>query len=140
MVLEAGNDLEIRVTAKLQKSGTTVLVKAMIASVESKPKPFYQAAFLLSKEPPPPPALEPPLDVTAPAHITSEVFYTQHTFHGPSFRLIQTITGLDQTGVDATILPDWARLELANKPVDFSSGCARRGLAAWHFLDTTHAQ
>ena len=77
----------------------------MIASVESKPKPFYQAAFLLSKEPPLAPPLDPPLDVTAPAHITSKVFYTQHSFHGPSFRLIQTITGLDQTGVDATILP-----------------------------------
>ena len=104
MILEAGNDLEIRITAKLQKSGTTVLVKAMIASVESKPKPFYQAAFLLSKEQPPL-APAPPLDVTAPAHITSKVFYTQHLFHGPSFRLIQTITGLDRTGVDATILP-----------------------------------
>jgi NAD(P)-dependent dehydrogenase (short-subunit alcohol dehydrogenase family) len=104
MILEAGNDLEIRVTARLQKSGTTVLVETTIASVEYKPKPFYQAAFLLSKEQSPL-APAPPLDVTAPAHITSEVFYTQHTFQGPSFRLIQTITGLDRTGVDATILP-----------------------------------
>jgi NAD(P)-dependent dehydrogenase (short-subunit alcohol dehydrogenase family) len=104
MILEADNDLEIRITARLQKSGTTVLVKAMIASVESKPKPFYQAAFLLSKEQPPL-APAPPLGVTATAHITSKVFYTQHLFHGPSFRLIQTITGLDRTGVDATILP-----------------------------------
>jgi hypothetical protein len=102
MVLEAGNDLEVRINARLQKRHyrpcqsddrqRRIKTRAILP-----PFSFSVRSNRLRSAPPP--------DVTTPAHITSEGVHTQHTFHGPSFRLIQTITGLDRTGVDATILP-----------------------------------
>ena len=103
ITVEDGQALPLRITARLKESGEFPVVKAMISGVDPR-RPFYQSAFVLRKE-----ALDPPpaplLSATAPASVPTKVFYGQHAFHGPSFRVLDLVTGLDNTGVDAAISP-----------------------------------
>ena len=104
----------LRITARLQESAEFVQVEAMISDPNRPTRPFYRTAFLLRREPldPPPP---PPLSDTKSARIPTQTFYAEHGFHGPSFRLLDLVTGLDESGVDAAISPrgrGWNWLEV----------------------------
>jgi NAD(P)-dependent dehydrogenase (short-subunit alcohol dehydrogenase family) len=113
--------LPLRVTAKLDESGESPVAKAMISGVGPSRQPSYQGAFLLRKEP-----LDlipgPQLTATTQASITTKVFYGQHAFHGPSFRLIDLVTGLDETGVDAEISPAGRGWNWLDSPWIFQPG------------------
>jgi NAD(P)-dependent dehydrogenase (short-subunit alcohol dehydrogenase family) len=104
ITVEEDRALPLRVTARLKESGESLVVKAMILAPDPPPRPFYQAAFVLRKEPLDL-ARQPSFSATAPANIPTKVFYGQHGFHGPSFRLLDLVTGLDELGVDASISP-----------------------------------
>ena len=114
IVLEDDRARALRITARLKESAEFLVVEAMIYDCDRPTRPCYQAAFALRTEPlnPPPP---PPLSGTAPASIPTQTFYAEHGFHGPSFRLLDLITGLDESGVDAAISPrgrGWNWLEV----------------------------
>jgi Polyketide synthase dehydratase len=114
IILEADRPLPIRVTARLKESAEFLVVKAMISAPDRPTRPFYQADFVLRREPLNPPA-PPSLSGNAPASIPTKTFYAQHCFHGPSFRLLDLVTGLDESGVDAAISPrgrGWNWLEV----------------------------
>jgi NAD(P)-dependent dehydrogenase (short-subunit alcohol dehydrogenase family) len=114
ITVEDDRALPLRVTARLKESGESLVVKAMILAPDPPPRPFYQAAFVLRKEPLDL-ARQPSFPATAPASIPTQTFYAEHAFHGPSFRLIDLITGLDESGVDAAISPrgrGWNWLEV----------------------------
>ena len=55
ITVEDGPALPLRVTARLKESGEFLVVKAMISGVDPARRPFYQAAFVLRKEPLDPP-------------------------------------------------------------------------------------
>jgi hypothetical protein len=104
IILEDDRPLPIRVTARLKESAEFLVVKAMISAPDRLTRPFYQADFVLRREPLNPPA-PPSLSGNAPASMPTKTFYAQHCFHGPSFRLLDLVTGLDESGVDAAISP-----------------------------------
>jgi NAD(P)-dependent dehydrogenase (short-subunit alcohol dehydrogenase family) len=104
IILEDDRARALRVTARLKESAEFLVVEAMISDRNRPTRPFYQATFVLRTEPLNP-LPSPPLSGTAPASIPTQTFYAEHAFHGPSFRLIDLITGLDESGVDAAISP-----------------------------------
>jgi NAD(P)-dependent dehydrogenase (short-subunit alcohol dehydrogenase family) len=113
--------LTLRVTGTLEESGESLVVKAMISDANPAQRSFYQGAFVLHREPLDPP-LAPSLNAVAPASIPTKVFYGQHAFHGPSFRLIDLVTGLDETGVDAAISPAGRGWNWLDSPWIFQPG------------------
>ena len=139
MVIEEGNTLSVRVTVAQKERAEPHLVKAMISSSDRAGLPYYRATFLLGREPAGPP-LGPSLAATTPRTLTAKVFYGQHVFHGPSFRLLHLITGLDRSGVDATIIPAGQGWRWLEHSWIFHPGLAGYCDADWKFLDPADAQ
>ncbi len=104
MTIEDDGGLPIRIVATQKQRGEECLASAMICDADGARRPYYRATLLLRREPLTPPRT-PSLPPAAPKQVTSKVFYGQHGFHGPSFRLLHLVIGLDNSGVDATIFP-----------------------------------
>jgi hypothetical protein len=104
ITVEDQTTFSLRISAKLEQSAESLVAKAMISDVDPAHRSYYQGSFVLRQEPLDPPKA-PSLAAAAPAQVPTKVFYGQHCFHGPSFRLIDLVTGFDKTGVDAAIFP-----------------------------------
>ena len=121
MIVEDDSILPVRVAATRKEGDETCLASAMITQTDRLRRPYYRASLLLRREPLDPP-LAPAIPAAAPAQITSKVFYGQHTFLGPSFRFLHLVTGLDSSGVDATIFPDSQGWNWVENPWVFHAG------------------
>jgi NAD(P)-dependent dehydrogenase (short-subunit alcohol dehydrogenase family) len=104
MIIEEESTLLVQVTVTHQEETQAHLAKAVISSSGRTGLPYYSASFLLAGGPVAP-APCPSLTAATPAELANKVFYREHLFHGCSFRLLRLVTGLDKSGVDATIIP-----------------------------------
>ncbi|HEY5792841.1 MAG TPA: SDR family NAD(P)-dependent oxidoreductase, partial [Chthoniobacterales bacterium] len=104
ITVEEDGRFPLRVTAKAREEDGALLVSAMAFEIGSPPRPCYRSEFRLLREPPDAP-FAPSVPKCAPASVTPRVFYTEYAFHGPGFRLLELIDGLDASGLDAAIRP-----------------------------------
>lgn len=94
--------LPVRVTASATPEGDALIVNSSLIEDSATARPCYRGSFRLVRELPPPPAA-PALAPCAPANIPPKEFYGGHAFHGPAFRLLEVIDGLDANGLDALV-------------------------------------
>jgi len=102
VILENDDDTPVNISLEiLQNSGETLEVQAAMSSLSNRNVLYYRSKFLLAKTLPESP-LAPSFSPVTPKPIPGRFFYTQY-FHGKHWRLLENITSLDRSGVDAVV-------------------------------------
>ncbi len=104
LLMEGDADLPLLISGRtLSMTVDEIRVEAGIRAAEGPGAPYYRGTFVLRREVPEP--IDPPADlpVFEPTERTAEEVYKFHAFHGPTFRLLRSIDGLDGRGVSATL-------------------------------------
>jgi NAD(P)-dependent dehydrogenase (short-subunit alcohol dehydrogenase family) len=116
ITLQAGAEKRVLVRTHVSSATTLtdVLIRAEIVDAIQPTLLFYGAKFVLRQQlqnPYFPPAPKP----IAPAPYTASEAYDRHCFHGPCFRLIDAINGIDEARVHASAtnsrLAGWVKNE-----------------------------
>jgi NAD(P)-dependent dehydrogenase (short-subunit alcohol dehydrogenase family) len=84
-----------------------------------KRRRFYQSIVRLSSVQPTPPALPRVPTIAQPALVTASEAYEQYLFHGPAFQVLEELSRVDETGIDAVAIPSDA------------TACMQRSVGPW---------
>jgi NAD(P)-dependent dehydrogenase (short-subunit alcohol dehydrogenase family) len=103
ITFQAGTEKRVLVRAQVTSATNLadVSVKAEIVDAAQPAFLFYRANFVLRQQLPNPYNAQAPKPI-APAPYTASEAYDRHCFHGPHFRLLETIDGIDEQRVHAT--------------------------------------
>jgi NAD(P)-dependent dehydrogenase (short-subunit alcohol dehydrogenase family) len=103
ITFQAGAEKRVLVRAHVSSATTLadVLIRAEIVDAAQPTLLFYGANFVLRQQLPNPHTAPAPKPI-APAPYTASEAYDRHCFHGPRFRLLDTIDGIDEERVHAS--------------------------------------
>jgi NAD(P)-dependent dehydrogenase (short-subunit alcohol dehydrogenase family) len=103
ITFQVGTEKRVLVRARVSSATTLadVLIRAEIVDAAQPTLLFYGANFVLRQHLPNPHTAPAPRPI-APAPYTASEAYDRHCFHGPRFRLLDTIDGIDEERVHAS--------------------------------------
>ncbi len=116
ITLKAGPEKRVLVRAHVSSATTLseVSVNAEVVDADQPALSLYRAEFVLRQQLPRPPAAPVPMPI-APAPYTASEAYDRHCFHGPHFQLLDSIDGIDEGRVHASVtnwrLSGWLKNE-----------------------------